>query len=690
MKTRLLSLCLLYIGLLCAFALQKPLFMLYNGSGYGFVDYCAVMWRGLSLDMTMAAYLIALPWLAILVDYVLMSTIVWRSVRVYIYIVGFVMALAFVVDASLYSFWNYKLDATVLTYLSSPREAFASVSFLYICVGLVGWLALGWLYGWAMNYCHLEDVRPRRFNSRNRKKRAPWGYLLTLVVMGGLLFLAIRGGWKESTANVGQVYYSDDQFLNQAAVNPLFSFFSSLGKKEDFAAQYDFFDEAERRRLMEGLYADNGVGETTHETAPAPHEKPLATHDRPSATRATHGTRGTALAPHDRLPAMRDTVLNTERPHVLLIILEGFGTSLMDYPEVAPNLNELAQEGLHFAHCYANSFRTDRGLVSLLSGHPGLPRTSIMKIPAKSRALPCLAGSMANAGYSTQFIYGGDINFTSMQGYLRTGGYQRIIADKDFPLKEQNSSKWGVHDEHTFARLYDLMQQYDKDTRTFTTLLTLSSHEPFEVPYQRLKEAIPNAFAYTDHHLGMLIRQLKQLPLWDELLVIITADHGFYFPEGEYFHSPRYFQVPMLWLGGALRHSSVSSVRASGASISSASAAPRAAITRRQHEARISQRGMQQLQVMNQSDLPATLLSQLGIPHGDYLFSRDVLSADYKYPFAIHAYNDGVAFIDSAGYVIHDNTANRVILETNPATSDLNSRRAKAILQTLHDDLARR
>lgn len=37
---------------------------------------------------------------------------------------------------------------------------------------------------------------------------------------------------------------------------------------------------------------------------------------------------------------------------------------------------------------------------------------------------------------------------------------------------------------------------------------------------------------------------------------------------------------------------------------------------------------------MNQADLAATLLGQLGLDHSSFNFSRNVLGSDYTYPFA--------------------------------------------------------
>ena len=94
-------------------------------------------------------------------------------------------------------------------------------------------------------------------------------------------------------------------------------------------------------------------------------------------------------------------------------------------------------------------------------------------------------------------------------------------------------------------------------------------------------------------------------------------------------------------------------------------------------------------QVCNQTDLPATLLGQLGIAHDDYTFSRDVLSVTYKNPFAIHTYDDGYTIIDSASFVNYDFISNRVVSNYGKDRDKL-ILRAKAILQAASKDLNKR
>lgn len=184
-------------------------------------------------------------------------------------------------------------------------------------------------------------------------------------------------------------------------------------------------------------------------------------------------------------------MLSTKRPNLLIILMESYGGVFMESlggePGVSPNLERLAKEGVFFTNCYANSFRTDRGTICTFSGYQSFPLLSVMKIPAKSRTLPSIAGKLVNEGYATDFLYGGDINFTNMKSYLLGSGYQKLTADVDFSMNERQNP-WGVNDDITCEFLYNQIKQRPEGKPWHTAFLTLSSHEPFEVPYHRLEE----------------------------------------------------------------------------------------------------------------------------------------------------------------------------------------------------------
>lgn len=605
MKKRIAYISLYFFTVLLIFILQKPLFMLYNGSiekGFGFADYMQVMVHGASLDAATAGYLTAFPFLLVLISIWFRKFPLKKILYGYYILAAALISIIFVVDMALYTFWGFKLDASVFLYIDSPKEALASVSVGFILLRVLAILLLIALNSWV-----LLKITPSVLTATRKRIAGTAGMLL----LGGVLFIIIRGGVTESTSNIGQVYFSNEPFLNHSAVNPDFSLLSSMGKSQDFASEFNFFDEEKRAALFDGLYPT---------------------------------TDGDSII----------QVLNTKRPNILIILMEGFGGAFVEplggLPDVTPHFNRLSKEGIFFTNCYANSFRTDRGTVCTFSGYLGLPTASVMKIPAKSRTLPAIAEGLSKAGYKTDFLYGGDINFTNMKSYLLSTGYQRLTANTDFSLAEQTSNAWGVNDDITFEYLYNQLRNRKEEGPWHTAFLTLSSHEPFEVPYHRLEDKIPNAFAYTDECLGKFIDRLKQTPAWKDLLVICLPDHGFYYPREGSNAMPRFYHIPLLWLGGAVKQP------------------------------------MQVDKIMNQTDLAATLLGQLGLEHTAFTFSRNVLGSDYKYPFAFYSFNNGFSFRDSTGVTVFDNNSGSILFD-EPEADESRLDKGKAILQTVYDDL---
>ena len=605
MKQRFIYLLSLFLTFVGYFLLQKPLFMLANdalGKGVSLADALRVMGNGLSLDSTTACYLTVIPWLALLASCWFRQFPLRKLLTGYYAVASLILALVFVADLSLYPFWGFKLDASVFFYLDSPKNAMASVSMGYLLLRAALMLLLAVLCTGA-----LFRLTPVRLPALKRRITGSVGLLLT----GGALFVIIRGGVTESTANIGQVYFCNNEFLNHSAVNPAFSLLASAGKTKDYASQFDFFPEEERAQLFEGLYPTRGKN--------------------------------------------RIELLNNRRPNLLIVLLEGFGGTMVEslggVKDASPNIDRLSKEGVWFTRCYANSYRTDRGTVCALSGYQSFPNLSVMKIPAKSRTLPTIAQQLVKEGYHTDFLYGGDINFTNMKSYLLQGGYQRLTADTDFSLQERQNP-WGVNDDITFDHLYQVIKERTEGP-WHATFLTLSSHEPFEVPYHRLDAKKPNAFAYTDDCLGRFVDRLKQLPQWKDLLIVCLPDHGIFYPEQGTAHDWDIHHIPMLWLGGAIREPRVIDC------------------------------------LMNQTDLAATLLGQLDLPHEDFTFSRNVLGEEYTYPFAYYTFNNGFAFADSTGFTLFDNAAGRV-LEDLPSANEQRVRLGKAILQSSYDDLGKR
>ena len=599
MRERVIYLIKTYLWTVVVFIIAKIGFMLCCRTDHDFTfdDVFQVITHGLSLDLSTALYFLIIPFLLTIVSlWWNQGKVLKRISTIYFAIIAIAFALAFVADTSLYPFWGFKLDASCLQYLSTPNEAAASVSTGYLLVRLVILVILAglvWIGYPKMNFKPVEKGRRLLFTIV---------YLLFIP----LIVIGIRGGIDESTTNIGQVYYSQNQFLNHSAVNPVFNFLYSLSHQLSDDNAYEFMEPSECAELVKDIYTTESIG--------------------------------------------TDTLLNTNRPDIVIILLESCGEQ---FAKVMPKLQQLKQEGIWFSQCYGNSWRTDRGTVCTLSGYPSFPSLSVMKMPEKSRSLPSIASTLQKEGYQTSFLYGGDINFTNMRSYLIATGWEKLTWKNDFSREEQKTSEWGVRDDITFQTLYNQICAADTTRRFLIGYSTLSSHEPWDVPTKRHDDEVLNAFSYLDDCLGDFIDKLKQTPQWQNLLIVLVADHGINYKQVDEQQPLLRNHIPLLMVGGAAKE-------------------PRTITT-----------------YCNQTDICATLLGQLSLPHDDFRFSRDVLSKSYLHPTAVHNYNNAQLLIDSTGYILYDFDASRFTVSKTTDQEQL-LRLNKAILQTTTDDLIHR
>lgn len=599
-----------HFGICLAFfaVIQRPLFCLYNRNLYiGTIspkDLLQIYLHGWRTDLIVSSYLTApallLTWGGL---HAQISDILW-SLLIADSIICVTVALICLADTVLYHYWQYKIDKSVFNYLKSPKGAFASVSAGYIVkavlfVLIIGCIFLAAILGIIDWYC--SDITITN-NITTHVMLA-----ITGIFFSATFFVLIRGlGIRPNNPSIA--YYSKENFYNHCALNPIYSLIYSLSLKDNFAKEFRFYDDSYCKEKMALLFPITGSPQIN--------------------------------------------LFKCSKPNILLVIWESLSAryveSLNGMPGVTPHLNKLSEEGVLFTRCDAGSFRTDRGLVCLLSGYLGQPTTSIINYTRKLHHLPALPRSLKKAGYTTTAIHGGDLSIMHKSDYYLASGHDRLVSQKDLP-KSAPTGKWGIHDEYMFSWLYDdIQEKAQQEISWFTTFQTLSSHEPFDVPYHRLDDKITNSFAYTDECFGHFVDRLKTTPAWDNILIICVGDHGANF--GEPLSRSQYPHIPLLMLGGVVNNP------------------------------------MKIDTIMSQTDLAATLLGQLGLPHDEFIFSRDILADTYKLPFSFHTYNNGFLFRTPTGYTHYDNVAERSVEGANAQREEY----GKIILQSLYTDLSNR
>ena len=620
----LLSLLAIYVTFVAFFlVLQRPLFILYNqgvvGGLPGWHDWWDIYLHGLYTDFAAAAYLDAIPLFLLLPGFFGRHCRWTRlALKIYLVLASVVVALIAVGDTCMYAFWEFKLDRTVLFYITDPKNAVASVSAGFVLLRALLWAAMAGALAWMLIKAMPAVPETPEIPAIPETSERPWRSLmrkgllslLLFLACGGLLFVAMRG-LKARPNTPERTFFSNVQFYNHAALNPCFGFMYSLSKNEVDAERWHCMDDIECEALMTDMF---------------PHHSDST-----------------------------EVLLRVERPNILLLILEGFGSRFI--PElggderVGVRLSEIARESVVFDSCYCGSFSTDRGIVCALSGYLGQPTTTVIRYTHKIRHMASLPRTLRENGYTTHALYAGDATYFNIAEYLHSAGHDEVVSQEDFPV-EARSSQWGVPDGVALDWLYQTMkkEQTVRDIQSappfFWSVLTLSSHHPFDVPdYHRLPEERENSFAYTDSCVGRLVDRLRVLPLWDNLLVAIVADHAY---NDQGLDRPDFPFIPMILAGGAIRE------------------------PRRIHR------------LVSQTDLPATLLGQLGIAHDDFVFSRDVMGNAYRYPFGFNTFPNGFNLRDTTGCTVFSNDFGHALYGADPQRE----LRGKAIQQALYKNIS--
>ncbi|MDP4208057.1 MAG: LTA synthase family protein [Bacteroidota bacterium] len=516
-----------------------------------------------------------------------------------------IISFLIIVDAQLYQYWGFRLDSTPLLYIKTPKEALASISVWII----VRQLVIGFLIGWMGWYIYRKYV-----NTTPNFEKAKWFFSPVMAFIVALLIIPIRGGFGIAPMNVGTAYFSKNNFLNHSAINVFWNVGFSLVESTSADKQYYFFDENKTNTLVKGYLNNN-------------------------------------LKPDKQ-------VIGLSKTNVIILILESFTANVIEplggRPGITPNINQLSKEGILFTNFYASGNRSDKGLVSILSGYPAQPNMSIIKYAGKTRSLPRLPLTLKKAGYTSAFYYGGDINFANMRSYLMDSHFDDIVSMDDFPKSTYNS-KWGAQDHVVFQRLFADINC--SKAPFFKTYFTLSSHEPFEVPCKFMTgtdepSKFMNSIHYTDSCVGDFIAKAKRQPWWKNTLIILVADHGHQLPDNLPNHIFKRFHIPMLWLGGALTQTGVNDKFAT------------------------------------QIDIASTVLHQIGLSSKQYEFSKDIYSS-HTPSFAFYSYQNGFGLLRDSIGVVYDCDFKK-ILETKGSPTAQTVDAGKAYLQHLYRDIDKR
>ncbi len=554
----------------CIFSFIRLVFVIVNFSMFedNITDGLKAFYYGLSMDFSMAGYLCVLPVLLWFVYRFKPLPILSKAIKTVIVILTILVLIIGLSNCFLYKEWQTIIGKRAVQYLSHPLQALASASIWQLLLGALGIIIFTTLcikryYKWIENVC----FEPRFSIVRS---------LVLIPITFVVIFFFIRGGFSTSPINESSAYYSNVQISNHAAVNPQWYFIHSLIEGSTSKNTYQFCDEQKANTICAKLF--------------------------PKSDSISY-------------------ILKTERPNIVFILLESWTADVIDSLTeggafgVTPNMNQLKREGILFVNAYASGYRTDQGLVSLLSGFPAQPNQSIISTPEKASQLPSIIKDLKNEKYTSSFFYGGDISFANMKTYLVNSGCEYTTTISDF-AREQLSEKWGAYDEYVLNKQAHYLATQKQPF--VSCLLTLSSHLPFDVPKQSqftgksMSDKFKNAVHYSDYSLGEYFKKIKNTDWYKNTLFVLCADHGHSLPQERSMDTPESRRITMLLLGGALKD---------------------------------TLKGTKYYKVVNQHDLAKTMLEQLKLNTSDYSWSNNIFAKNYP-SFAYYSNENVVGWVN--------------------------------------------
>jgi len=209
--------------------------------------------------------------------------------------------------------------------------------------------------------------------------------------------------------------------------------------------------------------------------------------------------------------------------------------------EITPNLNQLAKEGLYLDNFYAqvgpgNTADTEFSITNSL--YPLPDDVAFVNYAHNNyNALPQL---LVDNNYHTYSFHGDVPTFWNRSNAYPGLGYQNMLSKKDYTVSRVVGVGFAdLGDEDFFnqsiAKLKNLLQPF------MATIITLSSHTPFEIPKDLqtlsiygqnnlswLQVQYLQSIHYTDQALGRFMDQLEQMDLYKNSIIIIYGDHQSY------------------------------------------------------------------------------------------------------------------------------------------------------------------
>jgi phosphoglycerol transferase MdoB-like AlkP superfamily enzyme len=479
---------MLIMGLFTLCRLGFYLFNLDSFSGIPAKELLRIFWGGLRFDLTAIIYTNALFILLMVAPLEIRFNTIYQSVCRWMFFIFNGVALSInVVDFIYYRFTGRRTTADIFRQFENENNFVEMIArfVLDYWYAVLFWVALMavmiWLY---------KKIRVDGPQLKNKLAFYSSGVLAFPLIVG-LLIGGVRGGFLHSTRPItlndaGQ--YVTDPSQVSIVLNTPFAIYRTLRSAKIQKVKY--FESEEEL---------NSVFTPVH------------------------------------LP---DSGVSMRKLNVVIIILESFSREFIGfynrdrengtYKGYAPFLDSLASQSKTFQYSLANGRKSIDALPSVIASIPSLEIPYVLT-PYSGNKLNSLGNLLKQEGYHTSFFHGAPNGSMGFSSFMNIAGIDHYVGMDEYPNPDDYDGLWGIWD-HKFFQF--CAEQQQKLTQPFfSTLFSVSSHHPFEIPkefqsqFRGGSDPILKCIQYTDYALKQYFRTISKSDWYSNTLFVITADH---------------------------------------------------------------------------------------------------------------------------------------------------------------------
>ncbi len=228
--------------------------------------------------------------------------------------------------------------------------------------------------------------------------------------------------------------------------------------------------------------------------------------------------------------------------HVFIIQVESLQeftiNQTINGQEITPNLNELLKDSAYFDNVYQQigaGNTSDAEWLMHTSLYPEGMDPTVNTI--EGTEIPSLVRTLKRNGYGAATYHADDITYWSRDTLYPALGFDYIFTKNEIPNEKEIG--FGPADEVLFDFVESqLPKQLKTHERVYSNIITLTSHTPFDMPEEDQMLDLPDHYQgtyvgnyfqsvrYTDEQIGLFIKHLKELGIYDESIILIYGDHS--------------------------------------------------------------------------------------------------------------------------------------------------------------------